>query len=91
MKITGEYKASIHSSFVVFEIDEMPDNDTITEMVDNASCYEAIWIGKDKSFKNGIALHIGMDDSEESDLDLLVGVMSQEDVDEIKGIKENNY
>ena len=91
MKITGKYIASIHSSFVEFEIDELPSKDVIEEIRDNQSCYEAIWMGKDPAFENGISLHIGMDDSEMSDLDLLSDVMSDEDIEEIKEIKRNNY
>lgn len=91
MKLTGRYTTSIHSSFVEFQIDELPSNDIISDMRDEQSCYEAIWMGKDGTFKNGISLHIGMDDCEMSDLDLLLSVMSKEDVDEIKEIKTNQY
>lgn len=91
MKITGNYMSSIHSSFVIFEVDEIPSSEVIDELRDRQSCYEAIWIGKGKTFKNGIELHIGMDDCTEEDLDLLIEVMSVEDVNEIKEIKENSY
>jgi len=93
MKITGKYMSSIHSSYVQFEVDEIPSNDVISEMRDKQSCYEAIWMGKDsdKNFSNGITLDIGMDDIEDEDFDLLLEIMSEEDVAEIKEIKETNY
>ncbi len=95
MKITGKYIADIHSSFVEFEVDELPSKDEQDEITENASCYEAIWMGEanknDNNFNGSPSLMIGMDDCTMEDLELLLSVMSEGDVDEIKEIKSDKY
>ena len=96
MKITGKYIADIHSSFVEFEVDELPTKGEQENITEEASCYEAIWMGEakrqmDKSFGDSPTLMIGMDDCTMEDLELLLSVMSEEDVDEIKDIKSEKY
>ena len=95
MKLTGKYQAETNSSFVEFEVDELPSKEAQSEIVDEATCYEAIWMGEahkaGNTFGDSPTLMIGMDDSEMSDLDLLLDVMSEEDVERIKEIKRTNY
>ena len=95
MKLTGKYMADIHSSFVEFEVDELPSVGEQENITEEASCYEAIWMGNAKkggnTFGESPSLLIGMDDCEMSDLDLLESVMSDEDVEEIKEVKRTNY
>lgn len=95
MKITGKYIADIHSSFVEFEVDELPSKGEQENITEEASCYEAIWMGDAKkngdNFKGKPSLMIGMDDCTMEDLELLLSVMSEGDVDEIKDIKSEKY
>lgn len=96
MKLTGKYLADFHSSFVEFEVDELPTDAEQRDISDEVSCYEAIWMGEakrqmDKSFGDSPSLMIGMDDCTMEDLELLLSVMSEEDVDEIKDIKSEKY
>ena len=93
MKLTGKYLADIHSSFVEFEVDELPTDEIQTDIHDKQSCYEAIWMGSSKKAgggfgENSFSLMIGFDDSTCGDLELLKMAMSDDDVEEIGTIAE---
>ncbi len=89
MKLTGKYVADISSSFVEFEVDELPTDEQRAEIKEEQSCYEAIWMGKTTAFgKDGFSLMIGFDDANADDLQLLKIAMSEEDVVEIETMSE---
>ena len=71
MKFTGKYLAEHLSSYVEFEVDELPTAEQERHISDARSCYEAIWFGKSTYREGGFSVIISFDEADQNDLQLV--------------------